>query len=107
MQSLQNSLLNLIQSFVQRCDMVVVKEVLPGKGYEIRVALTDYDAVLSSLHLVKTLAMRAAGLPEGERLITNLVVNDKGPSFQECTSNAEVCKPLGISPSWFCRRAGL
>jgi hypothetical protein len=83
MQSLQNSLLNLIQSFVQRCDMVVVKEVLPGKGYEIRVALTDYDAVLSSLHLIKTLAMRAAGLPEGERLITNLVVNDKSSSSQK------------------------
>jgi hypothetical protein len=83
MHPLQNSLLTLIQSVVQRRDMVVVKEVLPGKGYEIGVALTDYYAVLSSLHLLKTLAMRAAGLPEGERLITNLVVNDQGPSSQK------------------------
>jgi DNA-binding NarL/FixJ family response regulator len=67
--------------------MVIVKEVLPARGYEIGVALSDYDAVLSRLHLIKVLAVRAAGLPEEQILITNLVVNeaDAAPPATEPT----------------------
>ena len=89
MQTLQNSLLTLLQIHTQRRDMVVVKEVLPGKGYEIGVALTDYNNVLSKLHLIKTLAIRAAGLPDEGILITNLVVNESDPALRDTRQKHE------------------
>lgn len=77
--SLQGCLDSLVKSLVQKRDAVVVIEVLPDRGYEIKVALMDYHVILSKLNVIKSLAMKAAGVPEGAPLIVNLVVNESGP----------------------------
>ena len=86
MQSLQVSLRSLVRTVAHKHDEVIVTEVLPGKGFQVGVALTDYHAVLSKMSVIKTLAMRMAEMPEGQSVIINLVVNENVPPLGSQTT---------------------
>ena len=71
-QSIHNCLQSAVCLLAQEPDRVIIKEVLPDRGYEIKVCLGDYHVILSKLDIIKTLAMSAAGVTEN--LILHLVV---------------------------------
>ena len=63
--------------------MVVIKEILAARGCEIRIALTDYHAVLSKLNVINLFALRMSELPEETTLALNLIVNESNPAISD------------------------
>jgi hypothetical protein len=84
MPPLQNALRQLILLVAQKPEEVTITEVMPpAKAFEIKVSSSDYFEIKSRIHMIKTLAMRIAQIPEGESVIVNLVVNDNRQPLRE------------------------
>jgi predicted RNA-binding protein YlqC (UPF0109 family) len=84
MPPLQNALRQLILLVAQKPEEVTITEVMPpAKAFEIKVSSSDYFEIMSRIHMIKTLAMRIAQIPEGESVIVNLVVNDNRQPLRE------------------------
>jgi predicted RNA-binding protein YlqC (UPF0109 family) len=67
-------LLDLIKPFIRSPERFTVSQVdgYP-MGYEVRVAESDYERVLSRISAIKRLAEALAGLPKGQHIVMNVI----------------------------------
>jgi len=67
-------LFDLIKPFVRTPEKLMVTRVEGyPMGYEVRVAESDYELVLSRISAIKRLAEALAGLPKGQHIVMNVI----------------------------------